>query len=229
MGKASVQGYGYQNYESRTITDKGHTLQVDLSDSTADLKIMFADQTTSEFTPLQFHFHAQSEHTVGGKHMDLELHIVHRYKGTAGDKQADFGAVIGIFFDQEAGGNTANAFLDSIMADSATTKGFTTGPVELASFLTGLDFTKYWQYDGSLTTPPCWEGIKWTVLEEVQPISAEQLAVFSGNWADDTNFAKGKGNHRVVQPLNARTLYYHTGAVALASSVVAALAATALF
>ena len=43
----------------------------------------------------------------------------------------------------------------------------------LASFLGSLDLTRYWSYPGSLTTPPCLEGIKWTVVADVQNISQE--------------------------------------------------------
>ena len=67
---------------------------------------------------------------------------------------------------------------------------------------------KYWAYDGSLTTPPCTEGIKWSVIEEVQKISSQQLEDFTKHFAGDMNFAGGNGNNRAVQELNDRTLFY---------------------
>jgi len=60
----------------------GHNLQMDFTDG--DLGLTFADGNTSLFTPLQLHFHSPSEHTVNGKYYDVELHIVHKYKGTEG-------------------------------------------------------------------------------------------------------------------------------------------------
>jgi carbonic anhydrase len=73
--------------------------------------------------------------------------------------------VIGIFFDREKGGNYSNPFLDSLnfgktVADTATP----VKNVNLASLLSGADFSRYWSYKGSLTTPPCTEGIKWSVI-----------------------------------------------------------------
>jgi len=89
---------------------------------------------------------------------------------------------------------------------------------------------EYWEYPGSLTTPPCSEGIKWTVIKQVQPISDEQLKFFTKIWADKDGFAKGKGNNRVTMPLNSRTLYYSgatTGITASLASVAVALSALA--
>lgn len=92
----------------------------------------------------------------------------------------------------------------------------------------------YWSYDGSLTTPPCTEGLKWSVIKQVQPISDAQLVRFTARMADNQAFAGGKGNNRVVQPLNARELFIaadvpvESGSVSLfagaAMAVVAAMA-----
>ena len=68
-----------------------------------------------------------------------------------------------------------------------------------------LDFGEYWTYMGSLTTPPCTEGLRWTVLKQILPISEEQLKLISKKIAE-SEFAT-VGNNRVVQPLNDRVLY----------------------
>jgi carbonic anhydrase len=83
--------------------------------------------------------------------------------------------------------------------------------------------TEYWSYDGSLTTPPCSEGLKWTVIKQVQPISRAQLNKFTANLAGKNSFAEGKGNNRVTQPLLARKLYS-----ASADSAISMLATTAV-
>jgi len=54
--------------------------------------------------------------------------------------------------------------------------------VFLKGFLHGIDTEEFWSYDGSLTTPPCTEGIKWSVLKDVQPISSDELDWFTKMW-----------------------------------------------
>ena len=70
------------------------------------MSLTFADGSMSWFLPAQFHIHAPSAHTFDGVSRDLELHFVHTYVGGA------LGAVIGVTFDRQAGGNTENYFLD---------------------------------------------------------------------------------------------------------------------
>lgn len=102
----------------------------------------------------------------------------------------------------------------------------------LNDFLKNVDMRRYWSYDGSFTTPPCTEGIKWSVVTEVQSISDEQLKKLTTRLADDQSFAEGKGNNRVVQAYHERTIYY-TGnvqedtAASLVLSAVASLATIA--
>ena len=48
----------------------------------------------------------------------------------------------------------------------------------IEDFLSGVDMSQFWSYDGSFTTPPCTEGINWIVIKEVQPISQSQLDRF---------------------------------------------------
>ena len=227
---SQINGYGYKNYDKRTIKKGRTSVVVDLGENGTlpEYQINFHDGSKTVYQPLQFHFHAPSEHTVNGQNLDLELHIVHYKKDTA----VELGAVIGVFFDVEQGGATPNPFIEQLVVDKATTTGYILGNVDLASFLGTIDFTKYWQYRGSLTTPPCTEGIKWVVVEQVQPISAAQLKKFTDLWAGNSQFSAGKGNNRAVQVLNARNVYYHSGAASLFATLAApalALAATLAF
>lgn len=104
--------------------------------------------------------------------------------------------------------------------------------MNLGSFLAGLDMSKFWHYDGSFTTPPCTEGVKWWVIEEPVIITQAQLDGFLAyNWGN-ADYDNGFGNNRRTQPLYDRTLYYRdsssSNAVALAVSSMA-LALLALF
>ena len=154
----------YENYsdsDGKYVERKAHTIEMPFEDG--ELKLRFADGMIAEASPLQLHFHAPSEHTIDGKNMDLELHIVHQFS------DGSLGAVIGIFFDRYAGGNYHNKLIDALEFDNATDEegGNPVGDVNLKDFLRDIDMSKFWSYDGSLTTPPCTEGIKWTVFSEI--------------------------------------------------------------
>jgi carbonic anhydrase len=95
------------------------------------------------------------------------MHIVHKYK-----KTGELGAVLGFFFDRKAGGNVANPLIESLkFAQTVEGATITVDNVALSDFLATADFSEYWSYPGSLTVPPCVEGIKWTVIKKPLPIS----------------------------------------------------------
>ena len=99
--------------------------------------------------------------------------------------------------------------IDSVREAIATRGDAVPTQTDITTLLTdsNLDLDDFFSYNGSLTTPPCTEGIKWNVLNRVLPISTEQLEEFTTLLADDPAFAGGNGNNRVVQPVNGRALY----------------------
>jgi len=147
----------------------------------------FEDGSSIELQPLQFHMHQPSEHTIDGRQYDLEVHIVH----TNADGQ--FG-VLGFMFDSELGGDGENLFLGQIplpnpdFTQSYGKDGFgnvihtKNAKISLKGFMDSVDKTEFWSYNGSLTTPPCTEGIKWTVFSDIQPISKTQVEAFKALW-----------------------------------------------
>ena len=172
------------------------------------------DGTTDVWIPSNIHFHAPSEHTINGKQYDVEMHIVHINKATRA-----LGTVVGILFDVEKGG--PSPFLETLSVEFATNLNKFTivdeelqnsfyrveQPVAIERLLKSIDTEKFYHYEGSLTTPPCTEGLNWFVLHETQPISKEQVEAFTTMWAGNPEFSQGHGNFRVTQPLNGRTVY----------------------
>jgi carbonic anhydrase len=136
----------------------------------------------------QFHFHAPSENLLGGKQFPLEAHFVHA------DADGNL-AVIGVFFEE----GTANAGLDKFWSDlpsHAGDKHPVAGKVSAADLMPAT--RDYFRFSGSLTTPPCSEGVNWLVLKHPVTASAKQIEQF--------RTALGHTNARPVQPLNARLI-----------------------
>lgn len=138
----------------------------------ADVEFMRTDAMDVEtpYKPVQMHWHTLSEHTIDGAHMDAELHIVTQHA------DGEY-AVLGVFFDMGTDA-TENAWVktfleaygDRFNADESAKK-----QVDVLELTDSLDGRSAWMYDGSFTTPPCTEGVKWTVSKEVQSISQAQL------------------------------------------------------
>lgn len=131
-----------------------------------------------------------------------------------------------IFFDSEAASETTNPFIASILASDASRGTDSPSKIGLRNFLYTVKMQDYWTYDGSFTQPPCTEGIKWSVMKEVQSISPEQLTTLKDGLKNTPNYDAERGNNRVVQNLNERTLFYSgaTGIVTYAAATVAAVA-----
>lgn len=70
--------------------------------------------------------------------------------------------------------------------------------IELSKFLGEIEFKKFWNYQGSLTYPPCTEGIMWTIVRKAQPITDIQLISFTQFFANNPSFANGDGNNRAI-------------------------------
>ncbi|MCE2520052.1 MAG: carbonic anhydrase family protein [Alphaproteobacteria bacterium] len=133
----------------------------------------------------QFHFHHASEHRIDGRHLPMELHLVH----TDGDGAL---TVVGVLIAR-GDENAAVASLWQALVEDPDSLGSVN--VDLAALLPAS--TKAWRYQGSLTTPPCSEGVSWIVLAGMLTLSARQIAAFA-------NYHPA--NCRPVQPLGGRVL-----------------------
>lgn len=130
----------------------------------------------------QFHFHHPSEHTLDGVHYPLEIHFVHR-------SAAGALLVVGVLVGEGAEHAALGVLFDKLPHDHESIRL----SIDTATLLP--DDHHYVTYAGSLTTPPCTEGVTWDVLRTPITASAEQLQRFA------TLFPH---NNRPVMPLDGR-------------------------
>jgi carbonic anhydrase len=164
--------------------DNGHTIQIN---SRTGGTLTVGDET---YALVQFHFHAPSEHTVDGEHFPMEMHFVH---------QAEDGAlaVAGVLIEEGA----QNPGIAPLWAQLAEAPGNATTvqiPAEFADQVFSGDPTGIYHYSGSLTTPPCSEGVQWYVRRTPTQLSRDQIAEFKAVYDH---------NNRPVQALNGRTVF----------------------
>ena len=159
--------------------NNGHTIQENLRPGN------FVTIRGQRYQALQFHFHSPSEHRVKGESFPMEVHIVHANE--AGDL-----AVIGIMFQI----GDRNSLLDQLDSFRPPNLPPNTEPVDYNAIISSR--TEYFTYSGSLTTPPCSEGVLWIVLKGPITASEDQISQFFDTFGFSTN--------RPIQPQNARTV-----------------------
>ncbi|XP_069476034.1 carbonic anhydrase 15-like [Ambystoma mexicanum] len=223
LGDIVFGGYDQAPPGKWRIMNDGHTVLVSLDGDNTPAPIDISGAgLPNVYRALQFHFHwgslkqDGSEHYIDGKQYPMELHIVHlsaKYKSIADAKADPNGlAVLGLLFrvtpTDNANYNTIvdamkNVTLEGESVDLAST-------FRLDSLLPSADkLSRYYRYQGSLTTPDCAEAVIWTVFEEPVNISRSQLNVF----VDSVHFTatgeerkKMTNNFRPPQPLRNRKI-----------------------
>jgi carbonic anhydrase len=169
------------------IVNNGHTIQVN---NAAESVAVLAGH---EYKLAQFHFHAPSEHLINGRSYPMELHLVHK------DPSGKL-AVIGLLFKEGKESAFLERFWSKLPQEAEQKKRYDSLDVNVADLLPA-DMS-YFHYAGSLTTPPCTEGVKWFVLKEQVSASRKQIE----------EFAKLFGhNERPPQPLNGRSVVLVSG------------------
>ena len=168
---------------SVTIENTGHTVEVRVNPGS----YIVADGVRYDL--VQIHFHHPSEHTVNGDLSDMEIHLVHR---SAEGKLA----VLAVLFSENA--DFANATLATLWAHMPTQPGQAEKVSDMVNpgGLIPRD-RGYWTYTGSLTAPPCTEGVRWFVFEQAISISRSQYDAFARLY---------KNNSRPTQDLHGRRI-----------------------
>ncbi len=166
---------------STEVVNNGHTIQVSIEDGSS------IEIDGIKFTLKQFHFHTPSENQIEGKNFPLEAHLVHVSKDGAL-------AVVAIMFEN----GVENPFIKKVwemMPHEADKKApLVLSAKDINAFLPQI--REYYRFDGSLTTPPCSEGVRWFVLKNYATISAAQVEEFLHTVHHE--------NNRPIQPINAR-------------------------
>jgi carbonic anhydrase len=164
------------------VENNGHTIEVTVK-SKSYLKIGH-----ERYRLVQFHFHTPSEHRLHGEEFPMELHFVHR--NALGEL-----AVVGVFLREGAENPVLQKIWDHIPGggEGLAVHVDKINPKDLLP-----DDREYYRYAGSLTTPPCTEGVRWHVIEEPVDVSAEQIEMFRALFPH---------NARPLQPLNGRPIF----------------------
>ncbi|WP_198264508.1 carbonic anhydrase [sulfur-oxidizing endosymbiont of Gigantopelta aegis] len=175
--------FDYAMLVPENIVNTGHSIQVNIRSGGS---IKFDDK---EFFLKQFHFHSPSENQIDGVSYPLEAHFVH----VSDDNEL---AVVSLLYQP----GLDNLALLPLLKNMPMKVG---GSSRLSAQDTQLFERKkavknYFRYNGSLTTPPCTEGVTWIVMQSRPGMSQRQLNVF--------RTALQHPNSRPVQPLNARTV-----------------------
>jgi len=166
---------------SMTLTNTGHTVQVT---PPAGSYIVVGG---TRYDLVQFHFHHPGEEAVKGKLPDMTLHLVHK---SADGKYA----VIAVRLNE----GDPNAVLAALWQHLPKKTGETDKLTDEMSPAGLLPADRgYWTYTGSLTAPPCTEGVRWFVFEQEVDISRAQLRAFGALY---------KVNSRLIQDTHGRKI-----------------------
>jgi len=170
--------------DAKSVINNGHTIQVNIKDGSV-FKIDGKDYKLK-----QFHFHVPSENNINGNAYPLEAHFVH---ATDDGKLA----VVAVIFNY----GDKNPILDKIWSKFPNLKVGEAKDIALsAKDIKALlpEDKKYYHFMGSLTTPPCSEGVKWFVLKNPLTVSKEQINSFFSQFSFP--------NNRPIQPTNGRDI-----------------------
>ncbi|MBS1198592.1 MAG: Carbonic anhydrase, eukaryotic [Proteobacteria bacterium] len=164
-----------------SILDNGHSIEAVISNGSITV-------TGKTYDLFGIHFHRPSEEKINGKRFDMVAHLVHK---------SDDGrlAVVAVLMEK----GMENRFIQTLWNNLPLEKKMVVSPpnaqVDPMAFLPVR--RDYYTYMGSLTTPPCTEGVLWLVLKQPVAVSQEQIEIFSRFYIDNT---------RPVQPAYGRII-----------------------
>ena len=167
------------------IVNNGHTIQLNVPPGST----LATGDDKYEMT--QFHFHAPSEHLIGGKNFAMEAHFVHQKASNAGL------GVLGVFLVEGEANPVFGQLADAFPKDAGNEAA---APEIDPSDLLPRSMA-YWKYEGSLTTPPCSEVVDWIVCQQPVPAARTEIAKFTALYAMNARPAQQIDRRLILQSM----------------------------
>jgi len=211
-------GHGFQLFETApqvfTLNEDNTTMAIDGTDKG------YSEIGTQRYNFYQVHWHTPSENTIDGKSFALEAHFVHQFADP--DLVGGYNrlAVIGLLYELGECNPLLDEFWSTFPVESGVSN-YTGDHIELNDVIANELSKGYYHWDGSLTTPPCTETVKWNLLKTPQTVCQRQVDTLKAALA-----ATQKGvsiNNRVVQPMNGRIVTSNVASAGAAPSPSAPL------
>ncbi|KAL5707413.1 carbonic anhydrase [Ranunculus cassubicifolius] len=197
LGNGNIQ----INYKptNATLRNRGHDVMVEWWGDAGSIQV-----NGTNYTLLQSHWHSPSEHAVDGQRFALEQHLVH--KTTDPITGEILMAVIGILYNIGANDDFLSLLEASInITINENQTEVNTGILDPREIY--INNNEYYKYMGSLTTPPCKEGVVWIIHKQVGNVSAQQVESLRSAVHD-----YAENNARPLQPRNNRDIHLHKSA-----------------
>ncbi|XP_022767266.1 alpha carbonic anhydrase 7-like [Durio zibethinus] len=174
------------------VKNRGHDISLQwLNQDAGSIKI-----NGTEYFLQQAHWHSPSEHTINGRRYALELHMVHQCQDP---KVKNNLAVIGLLYKFGAPDAFLSKLISNITSMNDHVQEREMGFIDPS--LIKMGGKKYYRYMGSLTVPPCTEGVIWTMNKKIKTVSRDQVRALRKAVHD-----YAEANARPVQPLNRRQI-----------------------
>ncbi len=165
------------------VVDNGHTVQANLAAGN------FIEVGGRRFELKQFHFHRPSEERIDGRQFEMSLHLVHK------DEQGRL-AVVALLMDRGAPHPAVQKVWNSLPLEKQEELQ-ARSPLELAELLPSDH--SYYTYMGSLTTPPCSEGVQWIVMRQPVSVSSAQIELFARLYPMNARPLQQVAGRRILQ------------------------------
>ena len=169
------------------VIDNGHTVQANLAPGNN------VEVGGKRFDLVQFHFHRPSEERIDGRQFEMSVHLVHK------DDQGKL-AVVAVLIDKAMDSAPPQPAIQKVWNNLPLEKGEESGArvqLDPAEILPGD--RRYFTYMGSLTTPPCSEGVQWVVMRQPVSMSSEQIELFARMYPMNARPVQQASGRRILQ------------------------------